>query len=246
MPHRKHSHQLQKGPAGSGVMATGFAMPGEGKRTLDVVLKCDSTGSVEAISASLAKLRSPEADVKLIHAGVGAVTKQDLLMALTGSKLVLGFEVGVAPKLEQWVKEHGVEVRLYNVIYKLIEDLGEIIRNLVPAEPEETITGKCKVIATFKSSKGVILGCEVREGAVQVGKNFRIVAAMGPVHSSRIESLQVDKNPVKEARQGQQVGVKVAGYTGAKEGDYIECFETTSARKATWSPEGRIVHLETS
>ena len=94
------------------------------------MLKCDTDGSVEAVSALIANLKAPEAEIKLIQSGVGNVSKQDLLMALTGSKLVIGFNVGVAPKLEQWVKEQGVEVRLYDVIYKLADDLKAIVQSL--------------------------------------------------------------------------------------------------------------------
>jgi translation initiation factor IF-2 len=223
-----------------------FGVPGREKKKLEIVLKCDSAGSAEAVASLLAGMNIPETEIRVIHSGVGAVSKQDLLMALTGSGLVVGFNVGVAPKLEQWVKEHRVEVRLYNVIYRLADDLRATARDLVPEEPDETITGKCRIIAIFKSSKGVVFGCEVLEGSLQVGKNLRMITAMGPVHSSRIESLQVEKKPVREARPGQQVGVKVPGFTEAKEGDFIECYETASPRKKTWVPDGRIVHLESS
>ncbi len=245
MPQRKHS-QLPKGPVPGAALPAGFMFADHGKKRLDIVLKCDSMGSVEAVSALLSNLKLPEAEIKLIHTGVGTISKQDLLMALSGSKLVLGFQVGTAPRLEQWIKENGVEIRLYNVIYRLVEDLREIGRSLLPAEPEEKVTGTCRVIAVFKSSKGLVLGCEVEEGTLQVGRSFRVVSAMGPVLSSRIESMQIEKKPVREARPGQQVGVKVAGLSGAKVGDFIETFETSAPRKETWSPQGRIVHLEAS
>jgi translation initiation factor IF-2 len=217
---------------------------GEGRAKVELVLKCDTMGSVEAISALLGRLNIPEAEVVVIHSGVGNITKQDLLMALTGSRLVIGFNTGVAPKLDQWVKEHGVEVRLYDVIYRLAEELKAIAQSLVPVETEERVTGKCEVIATFKSKKGgVILGCEVVEGTVQVGKHFRVVTAMGSVHSARIESLQVEKHPVKEARAGQQVGVQVSGSTLGKVGDFIECYDEIIPKRAGWSPRGSIMHL---
>jgi len=244
MPLRKQ--HLQKSPARNDFFQPGRPLPTGEKTKLEVVLKCDSKGSVEAITALLANLRLPKLEIDLIQAGVGAVTKQDLLLALTGSRLVLAYGVGVAPRLEQWIKERGVEIRLYNVIYRIVDDLKEIARDLAPAEPEETVTGTCKVIAIFKSGKGVILGCEVQQGAVQVGKSFRIVTAMGPVHSARIESLQVDKNPVREARSGQRVGVKVAGFTGARVGDFIECFDPSAPRKTGWRPEGGIINLKAS
>jgi translation initiation factor IF-2 len=245
MSHRKHSH-IPKEPVPGAALPAGFPSADSGKKALEIVLKCDSMGSVEAVSALLSNLELQDAEMKLIHAGVGAISKQDLLMALSGGRLVLGFQVGIAPRLDQWVKENGVEVRLYNVIYRLVEDVREIGRNLLPAEPEEKVTSTCRVIAVFKSSKGVVLGCAVEEGVMQVGKNFRVVSAMGPVLSSRIESMQIEKKPVKEARPGQQVGVKVEGLAGAKVGDFIETYETSTARKKTWSPQGRVVHLEAS
>jgi translation initiation factor IF-2 len=218
-----------------------------GRAKIELVLKCDTMGSVEAVSAMLANLKAPEADVAIILSGVGNITKQDLLVALTGSRLVIGFNVGVAPKLEQWVKEHGVEIRLYDVIYRLAEDLRVIGHSLAPIETEDKVTGKCEVIATFKSKKGgVILGCEVVEGSVQVGKRFRVVTAMGPVHSAKIESLQVDKQPVKEARVGQQVGVQVSGSAFGKVGDFIECYDEIIPKRAMWSPKGDIIHLGSS
>jgi translation initiation factor IF-2 len=225
----------------------GFVGQSEEREIVKVVLKCDTMGSVEAISALLANLRVPEAEVEVIHSGVGNITKQDLLMALTGSRLVIGFNVGVAPKLEQWLKDHGVEVRLYDVIYRLAEDLKVICQSMAPVETEDKITGKCEVIATFKSKKGgAILGCEVIEGAIQVGKHFRVVTAMGPVHSGRIESIQVEKQAIKEARVGQQIGVQVSGSTLGKVGDFIECYDEITPKKARWSPRGDIIHIRSS
>jgi translation initiation factor IF-2 len=221
-----------------------FAADTAERAKLEIVLKCDTMGSAEAVSALLANLKLSKAQIQLIHSGVGNVSKQDLLMALTGSRLVVGFNVGVAPKLEQWVKEHGVEVRLYKVIYKLAEDLKAIADSLGQVETEEKITGKCEVIATFKSKKGgMILGCEVVEGTVQVGKQFRVITAMGPVHSARVESLQIERQQVKEARAGQQVGVQVSGSHLGKVGDFIECFDVTTPKSEAWTPRGKIAHI---
>lgn len=244
MPHKKHS-QLPGSVKNTAHFAD-LGVPAEDSVKLEIVLKCDSMGSVEAVSALLAAIKIPGAEIRVIHSGVGAVSKQDLLLALSGSRLVVGFNVGVAPKLEQWAKEHVVEVRLHNVIYTLADDLRELAHDMIPVESDETITGKCRIIAVFKSSKGVVFGCEVLEGSLQLGKNLRMVTAMGPVHSSRIESLQIEKKPVREARQGQQVGVKIPGFTEAREGDFIECYEKVPSGKKTWSPSGRIVHLESS
>lgn len=246
MPQRKRS-QMSRPAKEAGHYPADFAFSGQEKPKLEIVLKCDSMGSVEAVSALLINMKLPEADLKIIHSGVGAVSKHDLLMAMTGSRLVIGFAVAVAPKLEQWVKEQGVEVRLYDVIYRLSEDVRKLAQSLAATELEEKVTGKCEVIATFKSKKGgIILGCKVVDGSVQVGKSFRVVTAMGPVLSSKIESLQVENQVVKEAKSGQNVGVKVAGATVGQVGDFIECYEISGPMKQSWRPKGQIIHLGAS
>jgi translation initiation factor IF-2 len=244
MPTTKHTRKPSKDVTHAPLE---FPADSAEREKLEIVLKCDTMGSVEAVSALLGNLKLSTAQIKPIYSGVGNVSKQDLLMALTGSRLVVGFNVGVAPKLEQWVKEHGVEVRLYDVIYKLADDLKAIADSLAPVETEEKITGKCEVIATFKSKKGgVILGCQVVEGTVQVGKNFRVITAMGPVHSARVESLQIERQQVKEARAGQQVGVQVSGSPQGKVGDFIECYDVLTPKKEAWTPRGKIAHIGSS
>jgi len=219
----------------------------ENVKTLEVVLKCDSFGSVEAVTAVFAKLPKVPVTVKVIHAGVGEVTKSDLVMALTGSRLVLGFNVGVMPRLDLWAKEHGVEVRLYSVIYRLLEDIRHIAQSwVVKGEPEETIIGKAEVIALFKSSRGgIIIGCDVKEGMLVVGRSFRVISAMGPIYAGRIESLHIGRDAVKEAKKGRQVGIKIIGFDAAKVGDIVECFEKGQAESIqSWKSSGTIIHLD--
>lgn len=213
------------------------------KKGLEIVLKCDSVGSLEAVVSSLASLENPEVDVLPFHTGIGAISKSDLLMALTGSRLVVGFNVSLLPKMQQLSKEKGVEIRLYDVIYKLTQDLSQIAGRLIHREAEkEIITGKAKVIALFKSSrKGSILGCEVLRGALAQGKKFRIISAMGPVYSGKIESLHIEQDAVKEAKKGQQVGLKISDFNQAKKGDLVETYEKQKPEaSATWHPKGRV------
>lgn len=211
----------------------------EHRKKLEIVLKCDFVGSKEALVSALATIDIPAVEIRVIHAGVGPVSKSDLIMAMTGSRLVTGFNVDIMPGAGDLAKEYGVEVRLYNVIYRLMDDVKQIARNLVPAEPEERITGKAEVIELFKSSrKGVILGCEVKEGSLVTGKNFRIIAAMGPIYTGKIESLHIEQNAVKEAGAGQQVGLKLSEFNKAKVGDLIECFQTVRPQShAAWTPK---------
>ncbi|MGD9040425.1 MAG: hypothetical protein PVH82_12365 [Desulfobacteraceae bacterium] len=213
------------------------------KKKLEIVLKCDSAGSLEAVVSSLASLEHPEVDILPIHTGIGAISKSDLLMALTGSRLVVGFNVSLLPKMQQLSKEKGVEIRLYDVIYKLTQDLSQIAARLIHREEKkEIITGKAKVIALFKSSrKGSILGCEVLQGALVQGKRFRIISAMGPVYSGKIESLHIEQDAVKEAKKGQQVGLKISDFNQAKKGDLVETYEKQKLEASTpWHPRGRV------
>jgi translation initiation factor IF-2 len=212
----------------------------EEKGMLDIVLKCDSMGTEEAIISSLAAVQIPNVKLRVIHAGVGSITKSDLLMAVTGSRLVVGFNVDVMPLIDQQSKEQGIEVRLYEVIYKLTSDLQQIARSLTPREVKEKITGKARIIQLFKSSrKGVILGCEVLEGRIVLGKIFRIISAMGLIYTGKIKSLHIEENAVKEARVGQQVGLKISDFDKATLGDLVECYETLKEDKR-WHPRGGV------
>lgn len=215
-------------------------------KKLEIVLKCDSAGSTEAVISTLMPEHDSRGEIEVIHTGVGAVSKSDLLMALSGSRLVVGFNTDVMPNLEQVCREQQVEVRLYNVIYRLSQDLKEIAGKLnIREEEEEKVLGKARIIALFKSSrKGVILGCEVLEGTLRQGQTFRVIAAMGPVYTGRIESLHIEKDEVGSAEVGQQVGLKIVGFNKVSVGDFVESFEVRRAKKEKpWQPSGSIIGL---
>jgi translation initiation factor IF-2 len=207
------------------------------QNNLEVVLKCDVAGTAEAISASLAEIKVPGVQIDLIQTGIGSVTKSDVLMARTGSKLVLGFGVDTMPKLEKEIKEFGVEVRLYDTIYKLTEDMRKIAQSFIVKAPEEKITGKARVIATFKPShKGMIIGCEILEGIIELGREFRVITAMGPAYFGKITSLQIERQNVKSAKPGQQAGIKLEGWNKAKVDDLVECYERLPQKGGRWKP----------
>ena len=208
-------------------------------------MKCDVAGTAEAISTSLAQINVSGVQIDLIQTGIGNISKSDVLMARTGSKLVLGFNVDITPKLEQEIKEFGVEVRLYDTIYKLTDDMRKIAQSFIIKEPEEKISGKARVIATFKTSrKGMIIGCEVYEGSIEMGKDFRVITAMGPAYLGKITSLQIEKQSVKAGKPGQQVGIKLEGWNKAKIGDLVECYESLPQKGGmSWQPHSGIVRI---
>jgi translation initiation factor IF-2 len=217
----------------------------EGK-VLEIVLKSDSFGTQEAVLSSLKKLEQEGSRIEVIHAAIGPVSQSDLFLAMPGSKLIIAFNVDVLPRMEWLSKEKGVEVRIYQTIYALTDDLRKIASSLVPAEPEERITGAAKVIALFKSSrKGIILGCEVTDGELVLGRDFRIISGPGVVHTGKIESLHIEKDEVTRAKVGQQVGVKIADFNRGRLGDLLECFETVRMKgRAPWKPKGGVVRQE--
>ena len=209
---------------------------------LEVVLKCDVAGTEEAIIASLEAIQETGVEIAIIQSGVGNISKSDILMALTGSKLIIGFNVDIMPKLQQEIKEHGVEVRLFDTIYNLTESLRKIAGNMLATEPQEKITGKAKVIATFNPGrKGIIIGCEVLEGVIELGKKFRVITAMGPSYSGKISSLQVERKNVKVGKPGQEIGIKITDWDKAKIGDLVECYATEhDSSRTPWRPRGGV------
>jgi translation initiation factor IF-2 len=213
------------------------------KAKLEIVLKCDAAGSVEAVTASLAALTVPHVYISVIHSGIGAVSKSDVLFAETASRLIIGFQTGVMPSLDKVLRDHRVEVRLYDVIYNLIDDIKAVAGDLVPHIPEDQIIGAGKIIALFKSTrKGVIIGCEVREGVFAVGERLRIISVMGPVYEGIIESLHIRDTSVKKAVAGQQAGIRIKQFSNAQIGDLVESFRPPPQVKArTWEPTGQII-----
>jgi translation initiation factor IF-2 len=216
----------------------------DAKKKLEIVLKCDTSGCAEAIISAIKSFALPEVEINIISSGVGAINKSDVFLAETGSRLIIGFNVGLMPHIDQIIFEHNVEIRLFEVIYKLLEDTELIARSLIPQEPSEEIIGSAKVIALFKSSRrGIILGCEVLNGRLMLGRSFRVLGAMGLIYTGRIESLHIEKDAVREAKQGQQVGLKIRDFNKAKLGDLVESFHSTSGPYGKpWQPQGKVYY----
>ena len=215
-------------------------------KKLEVVLKSDAAGTEEVISAGLTAIQVPGVDVVNIQSGVGNVSKSDIMMARTGSRLVIGFNVDITPKLQPEIKEQGVEVRLYDTIYKLTEDIKKRAVNMHSREPQEKITGKARVIATFKGNrKETIIGCEVLEGTIELGKKFRVITAMGSAYSGKISSLQVERKNVKIGKPGQQIGIKISNWNKARVDDLVECYTVVKPGGiGPWKPRPGVFRLK--
>jgi translation initiation factor IF-2 len=216
--------------------------PAESKRPkLDIILKADSVGSMEALVKAISEITLPVIDINIIHSSIGDINKSDLLLAETGSRLVLGFQVDLLPELENALREHRVEVRLYTVIYNVTDDIKAIAEAAVQPASEEEIIGSAKIIALFKSTRrGIIIGCEVLGGHLAVGQRFRIITAMGPVYSGHIESIHIEDKAIQKAVPGQRVGIKIKDFNRARIGDFAESFRPLR-RPPVWEPSGRVI-----
>ena len=252
MPH-KHKHKSHHGKISGSSELLRFhnntlqrsSARGTTKSKLEFVLKCDSAGSVEAVSAGVLHMIQPEVQINIIHRGIGYINESDILMAETGSRLIAGFQVGVLPGIERELKAHAVEARLYDVIYKLTDDIKSISESIIPPVIQDEILGTARVIALFKSCrKGIIIGCEILTGHLTVGKDFRIISAMGPVYAGTIESIHIEKNALQRAHPGQKAGLKIKDFNKVKIGDIVESYRPPSPRKTrVWSPTGQIIRI---
>ena len=229
--------------AGKGINIAPGAGAAKPAPRLEIVLKCDSIGSTEAVLTALSGIAMPEVDIEVVRSGVGAVSQSDVLMAETASRLIIGFQVGVVPGLEKSVRERRVDVRLYDIIYTLSDDIRAVAEGMVPDSSGDEITGSGRVIALFKSTrKGIIIGCEVQAGHLAVGQHFRIISAMGPIYSGIIESLHIAEKTVQKATPGQKVGIKIKNFNLAKVGDLVESYRPPPFRKVQrWEPKGNII-----
>ena len=213
---------------------------------LEIVLKCDTTGSLEAIKAAILDALPPQVEIEIIHSGIGTINKSDVFLAETGSHLIIGFNTDVDSKAESCMKTSNIEIRLFQIIYRLMEDVKSIASSLDTSQSgdNETILASARVIALFKSCrKGIIIGCEVEEGNLSIGQDFRVITAMGPIYSGKIESLHIGRDPVRQARIGQQVGIKIKNFNKVHKGDIVESFQTTQSRpNKPWTPQSSILY----
>jgi translation initiation factor IF-2 len=218
-----------------------FQVPSKPGRKLDVVLKTDSMGTRETIVSAIEVLDVPDTEVE-VHADIGHISKSDLFLAEAGNRLVMGFNVNTLPKVDALAKERQIEVRLYKVIPKLLGDLKEILRSLNLPEEEERVLGRAKVIALFPGGKdAIILGCQVLEGRLTLGQKFRIISAPGIVYTGNLDSLHIERDPVREASVGQQVGIKIPGFKRGRIGDTVESLEVIRPKSSPrWQPRGGV------
>ncbi|HWK32489.1 MAG TPA: translation initiation factor IF-2, partial [Hyphomicrobium sp.] len=199
---------------------------GDGKvATVHVVIKADVQGSAEALRDSLSKLSTDEVAVKVIGSGVGGITESDITMAQAANARVIGFNVRADSSARTMIKEAGVDVRYYSIIYEAIDDMRALLTGMLAPEVKEQIVGLAEVREVFRSSKfGTVAGCIVADGYVRRNNPIRVLRNNVVIFEGGLESLRRFKDDVNEVRAGTECGIGVKNYNDVQVGDQIECF----------------------
>jgi translation initiation factor IF-2 len=195
-------------------------------KTVNIVLKTDVRGSLEALTGALHDLGTDEVKVNLVSAGVGAINESDVNLAMTSEGVLLGFNVRADSKAKKLCEQEGLDLRYYSVIYELIDDVKSAMSGLLAPEKREEILGTAQVRDVFRSSKfGAVAGCMVIEGTLYRNRPIRVLRDDVVVFEGELESLRRFKDDVQEVRNGMECGIAVKSYNDVKAGDKIEVFE---------------------
>ena len=202
-----------------------FSKVKEGAKKVSVVLKTDVKGSEEAIKQSLSKIDFHDVKVDVIRSGVGTITESDVVLANASNAIIIGFNVRPSSKTALLAKEYGVDIRLHNVIYKIVEELEDAILGMLDPEYEEKVLGSCEVRQLFKFSKvGTIAGCYVLDGVIKNDDMARVIRDGIVIYDGKIGSLQRGKDKVNEVKKGIECGLTIENFSDIKEQDIIEAY----------------------
>ena len=203
-----------------------------GEKEINVVLKADVKGSEEAVKNSLLKLDVEGIKVNVIRSGIGAISESDIVLAAASNALIIGFNIRPNNKIIDFAKEKGVDIRLYNIIYKVVEEMEAAMKGKLDPEFEERVLGQAEVRKLFKFSKvGTIAGCYVTDGIIKRDAKARLVRDGVVVYDGNINSIAREKNQVKEVKQGLECGITIENFNDIKEADIIEAYEIVEVRR---------------
>ena len=201
-----------------------FESMGDGRKALLLILKCDVQGSAEALTASLNQIDSKKIDLELIHVGVGPISESDVLLATASNAVIVGFNVKVENQAASAAKQEGIQIKLYSIIYELIDQVKEAMAGLLDPEIRESIVGHAEVRQVFDLSKGTVAGCYVTDGRILRSGRARVLRRRQPIYDGGIATLRRFQDDVKEVRAGVECGMKLGDFTEYEVGDIIECY----------------------
>ncbi len=196
-----------------------------GKKVLRIVLKADTQGSVEAIVNALKQIETKKIDLEIIHSAVGPISESDILLASASDAVIIGFNVKVESMAVPAAKREGVQVKLYSIIYELLDQIKDAMAGLLDPELRETVIGHAEVKQIFNLSRGIVAGCLVTDGRIARVARARILRKRQPVYDGGISTLRRFQDDVKEVRSGLECGIKLGDFNEYQVGDVIECYQ---------------------
>ncbi len=210
-----------------------FSQMEQGKlKVLNLIVKADVQGSVEAVSQSLEKLQNEEVKVKVIHAAVGAVNQSDVTLAKVSNAIIIAFNVRPDHNAKEMAEKDGIEIKQYSVIYQVIDDVEAAMKGMLEPKYEEKVIGNAEVRQTFKiSNVGTVAGCYVTSGKVERNAGVRVIRDNVVIHDGHLATLKRFKDDVKEVSKGFECGIQIENYSDVKEGDIIEVYIMEEIKK---------------
>lgn len=204
-----------------------------GRKEFPLIIKADVQGSLEAILGSLEKLGTDEVAARILHAGVGGISESDVTLAEGFNAVILGFSVRANKEAAAAAKRNGIEIRYYNIIYDLVDDIKKAMSGLLAPTLRETMLGNASILEIFNISKvGKVAGCRVTDGTVERGANVRLIRDNVVVHEGKLSTLKRFKDEVKEVQSGQECGMAFENYHDMRAGDVIECYRVETIQRS--------------
>ena len=209
-----------------------FGRINEGLKEINVILKTDTNGSLEAVRSSLEKIDVEGVKINIIRGAVGGITESDIVLAGASNAIVIGFNVRGSNKVQDMAKEYGIEIRTYDIIYKVVEDMEKAMKGMLEPIYEEKVTGTAEIRQLFKFSKvGMIAGCHVTSGIIKNNDKARVIRDGIVIYNGSIKSLQHEKDQVKEISKDHDCGLTLDNFQDYKEGDTIEVYELVEVER---------------
>ena len=209
-----------------------FGKISEGLKEINIVLKADVKGSEEAVKNTLSKIDVEGCRLNVIRSGVGTITESDIVLANASSAIIIGFNVRPTNKILDVAKEYGVDVRLHNIIYKVVEEMEAAMKGMLDPEYEEKVTGSAEIRKIYKFSKtGNIAGCYVLDGIININSKARLVRDGVVIYDGAINTIQREKDQAKEVKAGLECGITLQNYQDIKENDIIEAYELVEIKR---------------
>lgn len=209
-----------------------FSRIGEGLKEINVIIKADVHGSSEAVKNSLEKIEIEDVRIKVIRSSVGSITESDIVLAKASNAIIIGFNIRPNNEIREYAKEQGVEIRLYNIIYKVVEEMEAAMKGMLDPIYEEKVIGEAEIRQLFKFSKvGVIAGSYVTSGVIKKDAKARIIRDSVVIYDGNINSIQREKDSVKEVKKGLECGITIENFNDLKVGDTIEAYELVEVKR---------------